>query len=60
MNSQPLTAIEIFLSRIIDENGRMAMKIQLPENYNVVEVLGILDYCRMYVYQQAIPNLRQE
>lgn len=50
--NESLTTIEVVLSRIIDENGRMAVKIKTPETYNIVEVLGLLEAAKFHVYSE--------
>ena len=50
--SEQLVALQIQLSRVIDEEGRMAVKIQLPETFNVVEVLGLLETAKWHIYKE--------
>ena len=50
--SEQLVALQIHLSRVIDEEGRMAVKIQLPETFNVVEVLGLLETAKWHIYKE--------
>lgn len=49
--SEQLVTLEVRLSRVIDEEGRMAVKIQLPETFNVVEVLGLLEAAKWHIYK---------
>ena len=51
MEHEPLGALEVRLSRIIDEHGRMAVKIQLPEAFNAVEVLGLFEAAKWHIYK---------
>jgi hypothetical protein len=48
---EPLVTLEVRLSRVIDEEGRMAVKIQFPEMFNAVEVLGLLEAAKWHIYQ---------
>jgi hypothetical protein len=50
--SEPLTTIEVTLSRVIEESGRMAVKIKTPTSYNVVEILGLLEAAKWYIYSE--------
>lgn len=50
--TSPLTTIEVVLSRIIDEHGRMAVKVKTPGRYNAVEVLGLLEAAKFYIYSE--------
>jgi hypothetical protein len=50
--SEPLTTIEVTLSRIIEDSGRMAVKIKTPESYNAVEILGLLEAAKWYIYSE--------
>lgn len=52
MTHGPLVTLEVRLSRVIDEDGRMAVKIQLPEMFNVVEVLGLLEAAKWHIYKE--------
>lgn len=60
MSNEPLTTTQITLSRIIDEDGRMAIKVQLPDRYNAVEILGLLEMAKMYVFNGLRSNFRAE
>ena len=51
MAHEPLVTLEVRLFRIIDEDGRMAVKIQLPEAFNAVEVLGLFEAAKWHVYK---------
>jgi hypothetical protein len=50
--SEPLTTVEVTLSRIIEEDGRMAVKIKTPDTYNIVEVLGLLEAAKFHIYRE--------
>jgi hypothetical protein len=46
-----LVTLEIRLSRVIDEDGRMAVKMAFPQAFNAVEVLGLLEAAKWYIYK---------
>jgi len=50
--TEEVTTIEVTLSRIITEDGRMAVKIALPAGYNAVELLGLLAAAQLHVYRE--------
>jgi hypothetical protein len=49
---EPITALEVTLSRVITEDGHMAVRIQHPPDYNVVELLGLLEVAKFQVYRE--------
>lgn len=49
--SESLVTLEVRLYRVIDENGRMVVKIQFPEAFNAVEVLGLLEAAKWHIYK---------
>lgn len=49
--TEPLVTLEIRLSRVIDEDGRMAVKMAFPQAFNAVEVLGLLEAAKWYIYK---------
>ena len=50
--SDELTAIEVTVSRIIDDDGRMKVKVITPPTYSMVEVLGLLETAKFYIYSE--------
>lgn len=54
-----LTTTEVVLKRIIDAEGRMHISVKLPENYNAVEVLGLMEMSKLYVYNELLANFRK-
>ncbi len=46
-----LVTLEVRLYRVIDEDGRMAVKMLFPETFNAVEVLGLLEAAKWHVYK---------
>lgn len=51
MTHEPLVTLEVRLSRVIDEDGRMAVKVQFPTSFNAVEVLGLLEAAKWHIYK---------
>lgn len=50
--SDSLTTLEIVLSRIIEDDGRMAVKVKTPDHYNAVEVLGLLEAAKLHIFSE--------
>jgi hypothetical protein len=46
-----ITTLEITLSRIITETGHMAVKIRTPDQFNAVEILGLIEAAKFSIYQ---------
>ena len=59
MNDEALTTSEVILKRIIGSDGRMHISVKLPENYNAVEVLGLIEMSKLYVYNELLANFPQ-
>ena len=54
-----LTTLEIRLSRIIKDDGRMAFMVEvLPASQNIVEVLGLLEAAKLHFFNQMNDNRR--
>jgi len=51
MTHEPLVTLDVRLSRVIDEEGRMSVKIQFPQAFNAVEVLGLLEAAKWHIYK---------
>jgi len=47
-----LVTAEIVITRLIDENGRMAVKFKTPATYNSVELLGLLEACKCHIFAE--------
>lgn len=45
-----LVTVEVVISRIIDAEGRMAVKVKTPTHYNAVEVLGLLEAAKCHIF----------
>ena len=50
--SDDVTTIEIVVSRIITENGQMAFRMKLPEQFSCIEVLGLLEAAKGYIHDE--------
>jgi hypothetical protein len=50
--NEPLVTMEVTLTRLIDQNGRMAVKIRTPAKYNTVEILGLLEVAKAYIFSE--------
>jgi hypothetical protein len=47
-----ITTVEIVLARVLTEEGHMAVKIKIPDTYNAVEVLGLLEAAKLHIYNE--------
>lgn len=47
-----ITTVEVTLSRVITDEGHMVVKVITPEQYNVVEILGLLEAAKFHIYRQ--------
>lgn len=47
-----ITTVEVTLSRVITEDGQMAVKIETPQKYNAVEMLGLLEMAKLHIYNE--------
>lgn len=45
-----ITTVEVTLSRVITDEGRMVVKVKTPEHYNAVEILGLLAAAQLQIY----------
>lgn len=52
----PITTIEVVLSRVIKDDGRMVVKIVRPIPYNSVELLGLLEAAKCIVFKEMEVN----
>lgn len=50
--NDPLVTMEVVLTRLIDEDGRMQVKIRTPARYNTVELLGLLETAKAYIFSE--------
>jgi hypothetical protein len=47
-----ITTVEVTLSRVITDEGRMVVKVKTPEHYNAVEILGLLEAAKFHIYRE--------
>lgn len=52
-----MTTVAIKLSRVITEDGQMAVKIETPDKYNACEILGLLEMAKLHVYNELQGNI---
>lgn len=52
--SDPLTAIEVTVSRVITDTGELAVRISTPADYSGVEVIGLLEVAKLHVFDEKI------
>ena len=50
--SAEITTLEITLSRVITDTGKMCVKIRTPDSFNAVEILGLLEAAKWSIYQE--------
>ena len=50
--SDPLVTMEVVLTRIIDSDGRMQVNIRTPAKYNTVELLGLIEVAKAYIFSE--------
>jgi hypothetical protein len=49
-----LTTLEVTLVRYINASGKMAFRMVTPPQYNVVELLGLLEAAKFTVYGEMM------
>lgn len=47
-----VTTVELTVSRVITEEGLMVVRIKIPEQYNAVEILGLLEATKMHIFKE--------
>jgi hypothetical protein len=47
-----ITTVQITLSRVITDEGRMIVKVITPEQYNAVEILGLIEAAKLHIYRE--------
>ena len=47
-----LELTEIKITRSIDEHGRQLFAVEIPKDFNFVEVLGLLEAAKWDIYQR--------
>lgn len=58
-DGDPITTVQIRISRVIDKDGRMAVYTWLPPDLNATEALGMLEMAKIEIYQ-VISRWRRE
>jgi hypothetical protein len=53
---EEITTVRIVISRFINPNGKLAVRIELPNEWSTVEILGLLETAKMTVCAQARKN----
>ena len=51
MTDKSMTTIEITISRVITDEGRLAIRLRTPEDFSAVEVLGMLEAAKVQIYR---------
>ena len=49
MSDDAITVIEISVARVINEDGRMEVRVKTPSHYNTVELLGLLSFAQLFI-----------
>lgn len=49
-DDESITTVEVTVSRVITPSGDMAMRIRLPEEYSMVEMLGLLEAAKCSIF----------
>jgi hypothetical protein len=49
MSDDAITVIEVSVARVIDEDGRMDVRVKTPAHYNAVELLGLLSFAQLFI-----------
>jgi len=47
-----IVTVQLTLTRVILEDGQMAVRVETPNRYNAVEVLGLLEIAKLQVYRE--------
>jgi len=50
--TEPLVTMEVVITRMINADGRMQVAIRTPARYNVVELLGLLETAKGYIFSE--------
>lgn len=49
--SDAVITIQITISRVITDEGQMAIRLRIPEDFSAVEVLGMLEASKLQIYR---------
>ncbi len=52
MDSESVTIVEIRLARVMTDTGKMAFLFSAPNDYNAIEVLGLLEAGKFHVFKE--------
>lgn len=50
MSSDPINLCAITISRVIDEDGRMAVHFKMPDKFSALEMLGMLEMAKSQIF----------
>jgi hypothetical protein len=49
--TEVVTTIEITLSRVITEDGRLEVRVKTPDRFSAVEALGLIEAAKFHICQ---------
>jgi hypothetical protein len=52
VDSESVTIVEIRLARVMTDTGKMAFLFSAPNDYNAIEVLGLLEAGKFHVFKE--------
>ena len=52
VDDESLTTVAVTLSRTIDRDGKMHFTVSTPDIFNAVEVLGLLEAGKFYIFNE--------
>ena len=47
--SDPVITIEITLSRVITDDGRLEVRVKTPDRFSAVEALGLIEAAKFHI-----------
>lgn len=47
-----ITTVEVTLSRLITEDGRLLVSLKIPAHFNAVELLGLLELGKLLIREE--------
>lgn len=53
-DDESLTTVAVTLSRTIDRDGKMSFTVTTPNSFNAVEVLGLLEAGKFYIFSEMM------
>lgn len=51
-----IVTAQVVVSRVIDDDGKMVVRIKVPDPFNAVEILGMLEMARIAVANDLHPR----